>query len=96
MVIKALLETNRSIESAFKPDTAEPSDSGMNDTGAEPSSEPSSEPDTGNDDGLVVAGVGDLIITEIMMDPQMVEDQFGEWIELQNLTDNMIFGLSPE
>ena len=49
---------------------------------------------------MLVPSVGDIIITEIMMDPLAVEDQFGEWIELQNLTDQTLdisgFRLSDE
>ena len=81
-------ETNHSCSPSLPNlDTAEPTDSGMNDTGA---AEPSSEPDTGSDDGVLIPGVGDIIITEIMMDPQLVADQYGEWIELQNLTDSTL------
>ena len=54
------------------------------------------EPDTGdtNDAGdtqidtAVRPSVGDIIFTEIMVDALAVEDRFGEWIELTNLSEN--------
>ena len=33
-------------------------------------------------------GVGDVLITEIMMDPAFVSDQFGEWVELTNVSEH--------
>lgn len=69
-------------------DTA--SDTATGDTGgSEPSTEPSTEPSSEPTDAIVPS-VGDIIITEIMLDPLAVEDQFGEWVELRNLTDDTL------
>ena len=83
-------QSNRSCSQGFPSlDTASASDSGVEDTGSsEPASEPSSEPEEG--DEAIQAAVGDIIITEIMMDPLAVSDELGEWIEVQNLTDNTL------
>jgi len=35
-------------------------------------------------------GVGDVLITEIMMDPSSVSDQLGEWVELSNVSEHIL------
>lgn len=60
-------------------------DTGLEDTGGEPSSE-----DTGTEEtsDAVRPNVGDIIFTEVMVDALAVEDRFGEWVELTNLSEN--------
>ena len=41
-------------------------------------------------DELRTPGAGEVIITEILADPSMVEDVYGEWIELTNLTEDVL------
>ena len=44
----------------------------------------------GHVNGQVLPGRGELVITEIMTNPESVSDTKGEWIEIQNVTDRMI------
>ncbi len=39
---------------------------------------------------IAALGEGDLVITEIMRDPEAVFDDLGEWIELHNATDGAV------
>ena len=55
----------------------------------EPSTEPSTEPGSAPDNPVIVQ-TGDLVITEIMINPQQTEDKFGEWIELKNISGDYI------
>ena len=64
------------------------SDTGSDDTGetdtaedGDTTTEPSSEPIA-----AISPSVGDIIFTELMIDPNGVPDALGEWIELSNLT----------
>ena len=51
-------------------------------------------PDDGCDEECMIepveASAGDIIITEILKDPNVVQDTDGEWIELYNVTENDI------
>jgi hypothetical protein len=53
-------------------------------------------PDLEDTVGLEVVEPGDLVITEIMTDPQQVDGDFGEWFELTNLRadDVELWGLT--
>ena len=65
------------------------SDTGLEDTGNE---EDTGSADTGSTEDLeaVRPSVGDIIFTEVMVDALAVEDRFGEWIELTNLSENAL------
>lgn len=54
------------------------------DTG-EPEPDPDPEPEP--DPDPVPAEEGDLVFTEMMVNPQAVEDEVGEWIEMYNTSD---------
>jgi Lamin Tail Domain len=58
------------------------SDGGANDGGSGDGGDP--EPDRR------APRVGDLLITELMIDPSAVEDRAGEWFELQNSSDAIL------
>jgi hypothetical protein len=60
--------------------TGDTGESGDTDTGNEPSSEPSG----------ISPSVGDIIFTEMMIDPKGIPDADGEWIELTNLTNDTL------
>ncbi|MEC8382235.1 MAG: lamin tail domain-containing protein [Myxococcota bacterium] len=73
-------------EPSNEPST-EPSNEPSGEPSAEPSTEPSNEPsgepgsDSSNPDQ---PELGDLVINELMIDPENTEDSFGEWIEIWN------------
>ena len=46
--------------------------------------------DGGICDGAVVPSAGDLQIVEVMVDPSAVGDQFGEWVEIVNLSGSVL------
>lgn len=73
--------------------SAEPSGEPSQEPSAEPDSAPTSEPDD-PDEGLgespdnpIMAGFGDVVINEVMINPVSVGDADAEWVELLNLTD---------
>ena len=70
---------------SFNDTASDTGDTGLLDTGSEPSVEPSDEPID-----AVVPNVGDIIFTEIMLDTKGIVDSVGEWIELTNLTDERL------
>ena len=73
---------------SFNDTASDTGDTGLLDTGSEPSVEPSDEP--GEPIDAVVPNVGDIIFTEIMLDTKGIVDSVGEWIELTNLTDERL------
>ena len=61
------------------PDSSSPHDSGEGDT----------QEDTGT--GITEPPVtGDLVISELMIDPKAAQDHVGEWVELANHSDHPI------
>lgn len=44
--------------------------------------------DTGTPSASVAPGAGDLLVNELMYDPDAVDGDFGEWVELRNLADH--------
>lgn len=82
-----------SAEPSTEPST-EPSIEPSTEPSNEPTSEPTSEPTDDPFDGLgespsnpILAGYGDVVINELMIDPESVNDANAEWIEILNLTD---------
>ena len=65
------------------------SDTGLQDTGNE---EDTGSNDTGSTEEVEALRprVGDIIFTEVMVDTLAVEDRFGEWIELTNISDSAL------
>lgn len=82
----------------------EPSDEPSSETSSEPSGEPgsetSTEPSNEPDDPVEDPGdseenprrasTGELIINEVMIDPEAVQDKFGEWVEIYNTTEDWL------
>ena len=63
--------------------SSEPSTEPSSEPSAEPSSEPSDEP--GSDPNTPAQPEpGDLIINELMIDPENTDDSVGEWVEIWN------------
>lgn len=84
--------------------SSEPSEEPSSETSSEPSgepssevsSEPSNEPDNpieqpgASEENPRGASTGELIINEVMIDPEHTQDKFGEWVEIYNLTGDWI------
>jgi len=71
---------------------AEPHDAGSFDSGALDASDasPSAASQPLDPEQPLVEHSGDLIITELMIDPKALSDAQGEWIELYNASDGML------
>lgn len=83
-----------STEPSGEPST-EPSAEPSSEPGSEPSWEPSNEPSDDTDalgespDNPIMAGYGDVVINELMINPTSNED-LSEWVEIKNLTSQYI------
>ena len=77
---------NEPAEEPSSEPSEEPSAEPAEEPSAEPSEEPSDEPgsDANNPDS---PEPGDLIINELMIDPENTDDSIGEWIEIWNRSE---------
>ena len=69
--------------------STEPSSEPSNEPDSAPSSEPSNEYEGPGSsfDNPIMAAYGDVVINELMINPESVGDKNAEWIEVLNLTD---------
>lgn len=82
-----------SVEPSGEPSSeasVEPSGEPSQEPSYEPSNEPDSNPNWGESvDAPLMAGYGDVVINEIMINPQS-DEELSEWVEVKNLTNYWI------
>jgi len=100
------LEDTAIVDSSDPEDNPQPDDNPQPEDNPQPGDSPTSEPDSNPDDnpqpddpveqpGDSLANprtplMGEVVINELMIDPDAVADRDGEWIELWNVTDDWI------
>ncbi|MFT4974680.1 MAG: hypothetical protein ACI8S6_000563 [Myxococcota bacterium] len=84
------VDDSSSGDTADTADTAEVEADTDTDTDTDTDSDTDTDTDTDTDAGPRPPSPGDLVISELMIDPSGVSDSVGEWVELVNVTEDSL------